>query len=335
MCSGDVDSDGEKPVLRSLTELRADFERRRPRPVLRSLKELSLDFAHRKRCAARPQAPRSLEELAADFQARPVAPAVAPRARGAGAASCQELSGRSAYGRDELLAVLACMQLGPLDGRGLGAGTRTIKLGAPPGLGPLGPGSEDQQEDPALDGEELPERLEAREAREAGADRHSAETFGPNAQVEDARVAEEDEAYLASLGLSCLTDEDGEAWGPSHLADDEAWALQPHLADEEALEEFWWNVAAMEQQCYAEDVWDFSESIVGYEDSFWGYPQETEGFHDGLLSSDTYFGLADKSSLLSMAKDPEAHLSSTAPSDEESGGEEAALPLALRQAICW
>jgi hypothetical protein len=154
--------------------------------------------------------------------------------------------------------------------------------------------------------------------------------------VEDARVAEEDEAYLASLGLSCLTDEDEEAWRPSHLADEEAWALQPHLADEEALEaqDFWWNMAAMEQQCYAEDMWDFNESFVGYENSFWGYPQEAEGFQDGLLSNDMYFGLADKSSLLSMVKDPEAHLSSTAPSDGESGGEEAELPLALRQAIC-
>jgi len=172
--------------------------------------------------------------------------------------------------------------------------------------------------------------LARREARETGADGHSAETFGPHAEVEDARVAEEDEAYLASLGLSRVADE-GE----------EAWALQPHLADEGAFEAqgFWWNVAAMEQQCYAEDMWDFNESFVGYENSFWDYPQDTEGFQDGLPSSDMYFGLAVKSRFLSMAKDPEAHLSSTAPtekeSDGESGGEEAELlPRALRQAIC-
>jgi len=324
MCSGDVGSDGEKPVLRSLKELRADFEGQRPRPVLRPLKELSLDFAHRKRCEPHPQALRSLEELTAEFQAG--------WACVDEAAACQELSRRPAYGRDELLAVLACMQLGPLGGRAHGAGIRTIRLGAPPGLEPLGPGHApaEQQEDPALDDEELLARLEAREARETGADRHNAETFGPHAEVDDARAAEEDEAYLASLGLSCLMDED-----------EEAWALQPHLADEEAYEvqDFWWNVAAMEQQCYAEDMWDFNESFVGYENSFWGYPQDMEGFQDGLLSSDMYFGLADKSRLLSMAKDPEAHLSSTAPtekeSDGESGGEEAELPQALRQAICW
>jgi len=359
MCSGDVDSDGEKPTLRSLKELKADFERRRPRPVLRPLKELSLDYARQKRCAVQPQALRSLAELAADFQARAPAPAPAPAGE---SAACQELSGRPTYGRDELLAVLASMPLGPSGGDGgRGAGIQTIKFEAPPGLEPLGlgPAPVEQQEDPSLDDEALLARLEAREAREAGADRHNAETFGPHAEVEEVGLAEEDEAdeaYLASLGLSYLIDDDEADSLCGARGDEEsdkarrikaeflaqmdgaAWDLQPHQADGEAFEaqEFWWNMAAMDQQCYAEDMWDFSEGFLGYEhSSYWGYPQNMEGFQDGLLSGDMYFGLADKSSFMSMAKDPDAHLSSTAPSDAESGGEEAELPRELRQAICW